>query len=103
MVPLLLELHSFENWDKMDDFATKKEDDSGEMYKLQIEAILEHLESATTTSGFFLIHRLEMDMESSTWEEGSNVITLWNVCPLHNGVLLMWCTHLWCDVHSRLP
>ena len=29
----------------MDDFATKKEDDYGEMYKLQNEAILEHLRS----------------------------------------------------------
>ena len=71
MVPLLLESHNFENWGKIDDFTTKKEDNYGEMYKLQNEAILEHLRSATTTSGFVLIQRLEIDIENSTWEEGS--------------------------------
>lgn len=71
MVPLLLESHNFENWGKIDDFTTKKEDSYGEMYKLQNEAILEHLRSATTTFGFVLIQRLEIDIENSTWEEGS--------------------------------
>lgn len=71
MVPLLLESHNFENWGKTDDFTNKKEDNYGEMYKLQNEAILEHLRSATTTSGFVLIQRLEIDIENSTWEEGS--------------------------------